>query len=141
MIKPKMTAKSKNKANQLPAGWTQGMPPVGELVAMACRKWFALHEGRYLEVIAEDPARYLQSQGLAIMMQPTVTVIYGRIFMEGEFPFMLDERGSPVAVYPNCVLAWTYVPDPLANLQAVALTDMAVRVAKNPRRNASKGKP
>ena len=141
MIKPKMTAKSKNKANQLPAGWTQGMPPVGEMVAMACRKWFALHEGRYLEVIAEDPARYLQSQGLAIMMQPTVTVIYGRIFMEGEFPFMLDERGSPVAVYPNCVLAWTYVPDTLANLQAVALTDMAVRVAKTPRRNASKGKP
>ena len=86
-------------------------------------------------------ARYLQSQGLTIMMQPTVTVIYGRIFMEGEFPFMLDERGSPVAVYPNCVLAWTYVPDTLANLQAVALTDMAVRVAKTPRRNASKGKP
>ena len=141
MSQPKITKKSTNKANPLPAGWTQGMPPVGEMVAMACRKWFALHEGRYLEVIAEDPARYLQSQGLAIMMQPTVTVIYGRIFMEGEFPFMLDERGSPVAVYPNCVLAWTYVPDTLANLQAVALTDMAVRVAKTPRRNASKGKP
>lgn len=136
-----MTTKSKSATSQFPAGWSQGMPPVGEMVAMACRKWFALHEGRYLEVIAEDPARYLQSQGLAIMMQPTVTVIYGRIFMEGEFPFMLDERGSPVAVYPNCVLAWTYVPDPLANLQAVALTDMAVRVAKNLRRNASKGKP
>lgn len=102
------------------------------MVAMACRKWFAMHKGKYVEVIAGDPKRYLEGLSLQIMMQSTVTVIYGRIFMQGEFPFVLDERGTPVAVYPNSVLAWTYVPDTLLNLQAVALTDMAVRVAKLP---------
>lgn len=111
-------------------GWTMGPPPEGVMVAMACRKWFAMHEGKYIEVIAADPKRYLESLSLKIMMQPGVTVIYGRIFMEGEMPFVLDERGTPVAVYPNSVLAWTVVPDTLLNLQAAAITDMAVRVAK-----------
>ncbi|RYH65637.1 MAG: hypothetical protein EON54_05490 [Alcaligenaceae bacterium] len=113
-----------------PQGWQMGQPPESEMVAMVCRKWFAMHDGRYIEVISGDPKRYLESQSLKIMMEPTVTVIYGRIFMEGEFPFVLDERGSPVAVYPNSILAWTYVPDTLLDLQAVTLTDMAVRVAK-----------
>jgi hypothetical protein len=111
-------------------GWIVGPPPEGQMVAMVCRKWFAMHEGQYIEVIAADPKRYLESLLLKIMMQPSVTVIYGKLYMQGEIPFVLDERGSPVAIYPNSVLAWSYVPDPLLNLQAVAMTDMAVRVAK-----------
>lgn len=130
MSSSKPKSSTEQKQSVLPQGWQIGQPPEGEMVAMACRKWFAMHEGRYIEVIAADPKRYLESQSLKIMMQPTVTVIYGRVFMEGEFPFVLDERGAPVAVYPNSFLAWTYVPDTLLNLQAVTLTDMAVRVAK-----------
>lgn len=114
-------------------GWVVGLPPEGEMVAMVCRKWFAMNEGKYIEVIAADPKRYMDSLSLQIMMQPAVTVIYGKLFMQGEVPFVLDERGSPVAVYPNSVLAWSYVPDALVNLQAAAITDMAVRVAKRPR--------
>lgn len=128
------TARKKTGAvkalNNQPQGWVVGPPPEGEMVAMACRKWFAMHEGKYIEVIAADPKRYLESLSLKIMMQPGVTVIYGKLFMQGEIPFVLDERGSPVAVYPNSVLAWSYVPDPLLNLQAVAMTDLAVRIAK-----------
>lgn len=134
----KVTGVVKTLANP-PTGWFIGSPPEGEMVAMACRKWSAMHEGKYLEVIAADPKRYLESQGLQIVMQPGVTVIYGRVFHEGEVPFVLNEWGSPVAVYPNSVLAWTRVPDALQNLQAAALTDMVVRVAKGKSR-MGKGK-
>lgn len=128
---------TKKSAVALPArsspavdGWTQGIPPAGIAVAIACRKWSAMHDGRYFEVIAENPSVYLQSLGIEIMMQPSLTVIYGSVHIEGGLPMILNERGTPVAAYPNSILAWSLVPDTLLNLQAVAITDMAVEVAR-----------
>jgi len=89
-----------------------------------------MHDGRYFEVIAENPSVYLQSLGIEIMMQPSLTVIYGSVHIEGGLPMILNERGTPVAAYPNSILAWSRVPDALLNIQAVAITDMAVNVAR-----------
>ncbi|WP_382202764.1 hypothetical protein [Hydrogenophaga defluvii] len=100
------------------------------MVALACRKWCAFHEGHYREVIAGDPSLYLQTLGLRIMMNPSITVIYGSVLMEGGLTKILDEWGSPVAAYPNCILCWSYVPDPMPNLKAVTMTDMALSVAR-----------
>lgn len=109
--------------------WKPGIPPAGEAVAIACRKWSCFHEGVYREVIACDPRVYLDAMGLQLMMQPSLTVIYGSVIEEGGYHKVLDERGSPVAAYPNSIIAWSYVPDMLQNIQASVLTDMAVRIA------------
>lgn len=111
--------------------WKPGIPPVGETIAIACRKWSCFHEGVYREVIAGDPRVYLDAMELQVMMQPSMTVIYGSVFDEGGYHKILDERGSPVAAYPNSILAWSYVPDPLQNIQAAVITDMAVRNASH----------
>lgn len=109
--------------------WTPGIPPAGRTVAIACRKWTCFHEGVYREVLAGDPRVYMDAVGLRVMMHPSMTVIYGSVVEEGEFHKILDERGSPVAAYPNSIFAWSYVPDTLLNIQAAVLTDMAVRIA------------
>lgn len=92
------------------SGWFRGLPPVGEFVAIAVRKWTGKHEGRPVEVIAGSPVMYLKALGLNLILSPSVTVLYGSIHMQGDIPMLMDERGSPVAVYPDCYLAWSKVP-------------------------------
>ncbi|RYE40858.1 MAG: hypothetical protein EOP24_39195 [Hyphomicrobiales bacterium] len=117
--------------------WTVGVPPVGERVAIVCRKWSGTHEQRYVEVIAHDPSLYLQTMGLNIMMTPSVTVIYGSVFTQGGVTGILNEHGMPVAAYPNSILAWSKVPDDfLQNLQAAVMTDLAVGRANNRAKSA-----
>ena len=116
------------------SGWFRGLPPVGEFVAMAVRKWTGKHEGRPVEVIAGSPVMYLKALGLNLILSPSVTVLYGSIHMQGDIPMLMDERGSPVAVYPDCYLAWSKVPDVLMDLQAAVVTDMALNAAKSRKR-------
>ena len=112
------------------SAWVAGIPSPGDIVAIACRKWSCFHDGVYREVLAGDPRVYLEAMGLQVMMQPSLTVIYGSVHIEGGLPMILDEHGTPVAAYPNSILAWSRVPDTLLNLQAVAITDMAVTLAR-----------
>ena len=116
------------------SGWFRGLPPVGEFVAIAVRKWTGKHEGRPVEVIAGSPVMYLKALGLDLILSPSVTVLYGSIHMQGDIPMLMDERGSPVAVYPDCYLAWSKVPEVLMELQAAAVTDMALNAAKSRKR-------
>ena len=116
------------------SGWFRGLPPVGEFVAIAVRKWTGKHEGRPVEVIAGSPVMYLKALGLNLILSPSVTVLYGSIHMQGDIPMLMDERGSPVAVYPDCYLAWSKVPDVLMDLQAAVVTDMALNAAKSRKR-------
>ena len=116
------------------SGWFRGLPPVGEFVAIAVRKWTGKHEGRPVEVIAGSPVMYLKALGLDLILSPSVTVLYGSIHMQGDIPMLMDERGSPVAVYPDCYLAWSKVPDVLMDLQAAVVTDMALNAAKSRKR-------
>lgn len=120
------------------SGWFRGLPPVGEYVAVAVRKWTGEHEGRPVEVIAGSPVMYLKALGLDLNLSPSVTVLYGSIHMQGDIPMLIDDRGSPVAVYPDCYLAWSKVPEVLMDLQAAAVADMAVHVAKSRKRAQSK---
>lgn len=53
------------------SGWTPGVPPAGILLAIACRKWSGIHDGRYLEVIADNPSVYLEAQGIDVTMKPS----------------------------------------------------------------------
>ncbi|MDP3230754.1 MAG: hypothetical protein Q8N13_22660 [Acidovorax sp.] len=109
------------------SGWMPGVPPAGILLAIACRKWSGIQDGRYLEVIADNPSVYLEAQGIDVTMKPSVTVIYGSVLIKGGATFILNEHGMPVGAYPNSILAWTKVPeDLLLNLQAAVLTDLAV---------------
>ena len=120
----------KNTQSASLGSWTEGIPPEGVRVAMACRKWFGMHNERYVEVIAHDPSMYLESLGLEMMMKPSVTVIYGSVFTQGNTTCILNEHGMPVGAYPNSILAWTRVPEYLLqNLQAAVLTDLAVGLA------------
>ena len=48
------------------------------MVAIAVRKWSGMHEGKYIEVLAGSPKRYLEALGparvkvvVALVMQPT----------------------------------------------------------------------
>ncbi len=87
-----------------------------------------------MEVIAGSPVMYLKALGLDLILSPSVTVLYGSIHMQGDIPMLMDERGSPVAVYPDCYLAWSKVPEVLMELQAAAVTDMTLHAAKSRKR-------
>lgn len=91
-----------------------------------------------MEVIAHDPSLYLETLGLEMMMKPSVTVIYGSVFTQGNTTCILNEHGMPVGAYPNSILAWTKVPeDLLQNLQAAVLTDLAVGLASKRAKSSS----
>ena len=109
------------------------------MVALAVRKWSGMHEGKYIEVLAGSPKRYLEALGLDAILEPSTTVIYGQILVQGEMEIIIDERGSPVAAYPNSVLGWSYVPEFHENMKMATMTDLAIDAVRRRSRTAPKG--
>lgn len=116
--------------DNLTPAWQAGYPPDGEFVAIACRKWSGMHEGRYLEVVAGDPAMFLQFMGITPLLEPGVTVIYGKVETRNDMPYFLGEHGSPAGFYPDAVLGWSRVPEFLVDLKAAAVTNMVLQRAQ-----------
>ena len=115
--------------NSTPA-WQAGYPPDGELVAIACRKWSGIHEGRYLEVVAGDPSSFLRFMEITPLLEPGVTVIYGKVETRDGIPYFLSELGRPTGFYPDSVLGWSRVPDCLVDLKAAAVANMVLQRAQ-----------
>ena len=134
-------SKAKPKA-QMPSQsfeWAVGIPPEKTMVALAVRKWSGMHEGKYIEVLAGSPKRYLEALGLDAILEPSTTVIYGQVLVQGEMEIIIDERGSPVAAYPNRVLGWSYVPEFHENMKLATMTDLAIDAVRRRSRTAPKG--
>lgn len=110
--------------------WTLGCPPTEESCFLACRKWSGIHNGEYLEVVAGDPGPYLQHLGVAAVLTPSFTGIYGRVVRRGKIPYILSEHGAPTGFYPDSVLAWSPAPRVLLDLEVAATAKMAVEFAK-----------
>jgi len=109
------------------------------MVALAVRKWSGMHEGKYIEVLAGSPKRYLEVLGLDAILEPSTTVIYGQILVQGEMEIIIDARGSPVTAYPNSVLGWSYVPEFHENMKLATMTDLAIDAVRRRSRTAPKG--
>ena len=110
------------------------------MVALAVRKWSGMHEGKYIEVLAGSPKRYLEALGLDAILEPSTTVIYGQVLVQGEMEIIIDERGSPVAAYPNSVLGWSYVPEFHENMKMATMTDLTIDAVRRRSRTAPKGR-
>ncbi len=110
--------------------WTLGYPPSDEPCYLACRKWSGTLNGKYLEVVAGDPAPYLAHLGIAAVLKPGFTGIFGRVIRRGELPYIVNEHGAPTGFYPDCVLAWSPPPQVLLDLQAAASARMVLGQAK-----------
>jgi len=134
-------SKAKTKAQKPSPSfeWTVGIPPEKTMVAIAVRKWSGMHEGKYIEVLAGSPKRYLEALGLDAILEPSTTVIYGQVLVQGEMEIIIDERGSPVAAYPNSVLGWSYVPEFHENMKLATMTDLAIDAVRRRSRTAPKG--
>ncbi|BEU98870.1 hypothetical protein ACDW_45760 (plasmid) [Acidovorax sp. DW039] len=74
-------------------------------------------------------------------LQPSTTVTYGQILEQGGMEIIIDERGSPVAAYPNCVLGWSYVPEFHENIKAATSADVAIDAVRRRSRGAAKAAP
>ena len=134
-------SKAKPKA-QMPSPsfeWAVGIPPEKTMVAIAVRKWSGMHEGKYIEVLAGSPKRYLEALGLDAILEPSPAVISGAVLVEGEMAVILDERGAPVTAYPNSVLGWSYVPEFHENMKLATMTDLAIDAVRRRSRTAPKG--
>ena len=110
--------------------WQLGLPPHEELCFLACRKWSGMHEGKYIEVVAGDPAPYFEVLGITPAVQPGVTGIFGSVVRRGGVPYILGEHGQPAGFYPDSVLAWCPPVRALGDLEAAASARMLVAQAR-----------
>lgn len=110
--------------------WEAGSPPHGVPVAMACRKWVGYHKGQYIEVVAGDPTGFLAAIDERIVLEPRVKVFTGKVVYKGDIPYILNEHGAPAGYYPDSIVAWSHIPDGLADLSASASANMVLHHAR-----------